>query len=253
MVAKFTRASLEEAYEKYNHRKFVHPDPLEFLFEYDTPADREIVGLVASGLAYGRVAQILKSVRGALGRMENPLEYVSNTSRREMGRDFRSFKHRFTTGKQLSALLAGARDVLEEHGSLGACFESHVKEDDATILPALDTFVSRLSRPSRGGPKSLLPTPSKGSACKRLNLYLRWMIRRDRVDPGGWNSTLTPLLIVPLDTHMHRVSLAHGLTSRKAADMRTAIEITSGFARFCPEDPVKYDFALTRPGIRGDD
>jgi uncharacterized protein (TIGR02757 family) len=162
----------------------------------------------------------------------------------------RSFKHRFTTGAEMAALLMGVQDAVAEHGTLGSCFETGATDGEGTIAAALDRFVRRLQRPTRDGCGSLLAAPSDGSACKRMNLYLRWMVRRDAVDPGGWDRSLTPRLIVPLDTHMHRFALGHGLTARKAADLKAALEITAAFARFSPGDPVKYDFALTRPGIR---
>jgi len=101
-------------------------------------------------------------------------------------------------------------------------------------------------------PGHLLPLPRLGSACKRLNLFLRWMIRKDDVDPGGWENIPLSKLIIPLDTHMHKIGILTGLTSRKQANMRTAFEITDGFKKLVPEDPVKYDFSLTRIGIRGD-
>jgi len=96
----------------------------------------------------------------------------------------------------------------------------------------------------------LLPDPRLGSACKRLNLYLRWMVRRDAVDPGGWNVPPAKL-VVPLDTHMHALGRALGLTDRRSADLRTALEITAAFRAIAPDDPVRYDFALTRLGMRG--
>jgi uncharacterized protein (TIGR02757 family) len=247
----FTREGLEEAYERYNRRSFVHPDPLEFLFRYESGPDRELAGLIAACLAYGRVAQILKSIASILDATGPLSSYLATASRRELAGRFRHFKHRFTTGTEVAALLVGARAALEEHGSIEACFGSGLRPEDPDLVPAIGRFVAKLEAPSGGGCGSLLPTPGKGSACKRLNLYLRWMVRKDRVDPGGWDRALLPRLIVPLDVHMHRVATQHGLTKRRNADMRAALEITAGFAAFCPEDPVKYDFALTRPGIRG--
>ncbi|MBW2545477.1 MAG: TIGR02757 family protein, partial [Deltaproteobacteria bacterium] len=97
-----------------------------------------------------------------------------------------------------------------------------------------------------------VPLPAKGSACKRLNLFLRWMVRRDDVDPGGWDDIPPSKLVIPLDTHMHRICLAFGFTKRKQADMKTALEITDSFRAIVPDDPVRYDFALTRLGIRKD-
>jgi uncharacterized protein (TIGR02757 family) len=98
----------------------------------------------------------------------------------------------------------------------------------------------------------LLADPRDKSACKRLNLYLRWMVRRDDVDPGGWEGVRPAQLVVPLDVHMHRIGRALGLTQRQQADCRTALEVTEAFRKISPEDPVKYDFALTRLGIRDD-
>ncbi len=101
------------------------------------------------------------------------------------------------------------------------------------------------------GPDHLAPNPRAGSACKRWNLYLRWMVRSDRVDPGGWSRVSPALLVVPLDTHMHRVCREIGLTSRSAANLATALEITAGFRELCPSDPARYDFALTRVSMAG--
>jgi uncharacterized protein (TIGR02757 family) len=98
---------------------------------------------------------------------------------------------------------------------------------------------------------SLLPLPERGSACKRLNLFLRWMVRRDEVDPGGWRRIPRSALVIPMDVHMHRIAVAFGLTTRRQADMRAAREVTEAFRVVSPEDPTRYDFALTRQGILG--
>ena len=105
-----------------------------------------------------------------------------------------------------------------------------------------------MARPS----SSLLPDPDRGSACKRLHLFLKWMVRVDAVDPGGWTVLPPSALVVPVDTHMHRIGLALGLTERGQADIRTALEMTEAFSLVRPDDPVRYDFALTRFGIRPD-
>ncbi len=245
-----TKRQLESLYKRYNKREFVHPDPLEFLYEYDDVRDREIVGLIASSLAYGRVAQILKSVKNVLDRMGNsPRRYLSKTSEKEISEDFKNFRHRFHACNDISALLSGIRSVIKRHGSLEGCFMSCFNASDENIIPALARFVDEISCQSGC---CMLSPPEKGSACKKLNLFLRWMVRNDDVDPGGWGGVPPSKLIVPLDTHMHKISLKMGLTSRKQANMRTAVEITKGFAALAPEDPVRYDFALTRFGIRSD-
>jgi uncharacterized protein (TIGR02757 family) len=244
--------NLCELYEKYNRREFVHPDPLEFLYDYPDLQDREIVGLVASSLAYGAVRQILKSVAAVLKRMESPYEFLRDVRRDSLVRVFKDFKHRFTTGEELATMLWGVRLVLDKCGSLNACFVEALRPEHDSITPALSGFVKELSSPFDGRPRSLLPSPDLGSACKRLNLFLRWMVRRDAVDPGGWDNVPRSKLIVPLDVHMHRISQQLGLTARRQANLRTAYEITSAFREIEPEDPVRYDFVLTRLGIRDD-
>jgi len=244
---KLTREALEELYRRTNRRELVSPDPIEFLYRYDG-LDREVAGLVASSLAYGRVAQILRSVGKALALMGPPAGFATALPPAEMRRRLRGFKHRFTTGADLARLLAGAGRCIMAHGSLGRCFARHVARSAENIIPAAAAFVEEISRAAGGGLGSLLPSPERGSACKRLNLYLRWMVRKDAVDPGGW--PVSPrVLLVPLDVHMHRICRAAGLTSRRQCDLRTAVEATRAFALFEPGDPVKYDFALTRAGI----
>ncbi len=244
---------MEYLYAALNHRQYVHPDPLEFLYRYDDPLDREVVGLTAASLAYGRVRQILASVARALDVMgPRPAAYLRGTSSRRLTEALQGFKHRFTTGDELAQLLASASDIQRRHGSLGTRFAELLEPGDATVAAALERFVAELRGPEWCGRSSVLPSPEKGSACKRLHLFLRWMVRRDEVDPGGWDETPPSMLVVPLDTHMHRISRVFGLTDRKQADLKTALEVTRAFGEFSPDDPVKYDFAVTRLGIRDD-
>jgi uncharacterized protein (TIGR02757 family) len=249
MKPKIDRKTLDSLYRRYNRRSLVHPDPLELLYEYEEPADREIVGLIAASLAYGRVAQILKSVGEVLVRIESPARFLAENSPARIDKTLAGFKHRFTTGKDLARLLVGAGTLTERHGSLHLAFANHQRRDDATVIPALTGFVNELTNAS-GPLPHLLADPCRGSACKRLHLFLRWMVRKDNVDPGGWDRVDKARLIVPLDVHMMRICTALGLTARKSSDGKTAIEITNGFAAFTPGDPVKYDFTLTRFGIR---
>jgi len=242
---------LDALYARYNRREFVHPDPLEFLYRYDELRDREVAGIVASSLAYGRVGQILNSVSAVLDRMPSPAKFVQHATRESLHRTFAGFKHRFTTGDELAALLGGVKGALERYGSLHACFVNGLNETDDTVLPALGAFALELSSGS-ADTNSLLPRPARGSPCKRLNLFLRWMVRRDQVDPGGWTDVSPSRLIVPLDTHMFRIGRAVRFTVRNQADMRAAIDITTAFRVVAPDDPVRYDFALTRLGIRSD-
>lgn len=239
-------------YLKFNRRSFVHPDPLEFLYSFHELKDREIAGLVASSLAYGKVRQILKSVSIALKKISPPYDFLINSDTRFLLSVFRDFRHRFTTGKNMALMLAGAKSAILKYGSLEQCFKAGFVTSAPNILPALELFVKELSSEFDSEGNYLLPLPSRGSACKRLNLYLRWMVRCDNVDPGDWSDIPKSKLLIPLDTHMWRICRRLGFTSRKQADMKAVLEVTSAFRRFCPDDPVRYDFALTRFGIRKD-
>ncbi|NOZ84966.1 MAG: TIGR02757 family protein [Deltaproteobacteria bacterium] len=244
---------LEELYARYNSRAFVHPDPLEFLYRYKNVEDREIVGLVASCLAYGRVSQILTSVAGLLDLLgDSPASFIDGTSRQELGRRLGGFRHRFTTGRQIAALLWGVKKTRDDFGSLEGCFAEHLDSGHAKMLHAQEGFCEHIRRRSAEDLKFLLPSPRDKSACKRLNLYLRWMVREDDVDPGGWTKVPASKLLIPLDTHMFAVGTALGFTRRRTADLKSVLEVTSGFERIVPKDPARYDFALTRHGIWGD-
>jgi uncharacterized protein (TIGR02757 family) len=271
------REPLEDLYARYNRRAFVHPDPLEFLYAYPDLRDREVAGLVAATMAVGRVAHILRSVGCVLGRLtDRPARYLEAATSARLQRDLADCRHRFLSGEDLAAMLWGVRRVQKKWGTLGACFAEKTKEVDTThqsrlaskpwhvkeettaaeeeaetVVPALGAWVEEIT----GGGVAcgrLMCHPAAGSACKRLNLYLRWMVRRDDVDPGGWTGISPARLIIPLDVHMHRLGRALGLTQSRYANLRTALEITAGFRRLAPEDPVRYDFALTRLGIRTD-
>lgn len=242
---------LEALHGTYNRRELVSPDPLEFLYEYPDPADREIVAMVASSLAYGRVQQIRASIRRVLQAMNGqPRRFVKDSAPARMQGALRGFKHRFSTGAEMAALLGGVRKSLRRHGSIEKCFARNVRPDDATVLPALEAFTRELHEAAGGPWNHLLCDASKGGACKRLHLMLRWLVREDAVDPGGWRSVSPAKLVVPLDVHMHRIARSMGATRRNSADRRTALEVTAAFAAIAPHDPVRYDFCLTRLGIR---
>jgi uncharacterized protein (TIGR02757 family) len=242
---------LDELYRMYNRRQFVSPDPLQFLYSYDDPADREVVALIASGLAYGNVRQIIASVAKVLAIMgDRPARFVVDTSPDQMRKALRGFRHRFNTGAELAALLGGLRHVLKEHGSLGRFVAGSVGPRDESILPAMTAMTHELHRRAGGPWNHLLCDPTRGSACKRLNLMMRWMSRRDDVDLGDWPDVPPRLLLVPLDTHMHRICRSLGASARNQTGVRTVLEITAAFRAIAPDDPVRYDFCLTRLGIR---
>jgi len=252
-IAVKLRARLEAMYLRYNRVDLIHPDPLEFVYRYTAAADREIAGLVAACLAYGRVAQILAGVDRILKPMgPSPSLFLRTARRDDVVAMAQGFKHRWTTGADVAGLLLGVKGTVAEFGSLEAAFRSVFRPDHQNVLPALCEWVGLLMRANGGQPIKLLASPADGSACKRLLLFLRWMVRKDDVDPGVWSGIPPSKLLVPMDTHMHRISLALKLTRRKQADLRTALEVTHAFRQIAPEDPVRYDFALTRAGMRGE-
>jgi len=244
------REKLDSLYNKYNKFELIHPDPLEFIYDYKLSEDQEIVALIASSLAYGRVAQILISVKKVLSILgEHPKQTLLKSDLDEIGLKLGLFKHRFTTGQEVHLLLKGIKAVLDKHGSLKVCF---CKEDN-NYLSRISKFASELNSFFDKNKSYLVPSPEDGSACKRLMLFLKWMIRKDEVDPGTWADTeLLGDLIIPLDTHMYYISTELGFTKRKSADLKTALEITKNFRKLNHEDPTKYDFTLTRFGIRND-
>ena len=250
---------LEKLYAIYNKKAYVHPDPLEFLYAYEDIKDREIVGLIASALAYGNVKQIIKSVSKALEPIQpSPNAFLQNASYNMLEKTYENFKHRFTDGKNLAALLFRIKNIIKEFGSLNECFCKGIEQNknflnnkDFPIMAGISFLAYNLNK-EKNKPKHLIPIPEKQSACKRINLFLRWMIRKDRVDPGGWQGVLPSDLIIPLDTHMQKISYLLGFTKRKTANIKTALEITSAFRKINSQDPTKYDFCLTRFGIRDD-
>ena len=229
----------------------IEPDPLQLVREYGEPRDQEVAGLIAAAFAYGR-ADIIVANAGALLRQmtPSPAAYLDAFDRREARRRFASFSHRFQKTDELVAFLASIARVLASHGSLGGLFREVYDGSDDDVGPSLARFTARLVR----GPRSpalrhLLTSPADGSACKRMNLFLRWMVRRTEPDLGVWTFVDPAKLVIPLDTHVHRISTFLGLSDRRTADWKAARAITDRLAVFDPADPVRYDFALARLGI----
>lgn len=245
------KSFLENLYATYNHREFVHPDPLEFIYHYNNPLDREVVGLIASSFAYGNVKQILRSISFILDKMgSSPTFYLQTASKKDLQETFPLFYHRWHTAEDLVVLLWGLKRILQEYGSLYDCFKEGFSPNDTTLMPPLSLFIKKLSEAGGKRVLNILPLPERGSAVKRLNMYLRWMVRKDAVDPGLWEDIPESKLVVPMDTHMHQLCYRLKITQRKQANLNTAFEVTDFFRKLIPEDPVKYDFALTRLGIR---
>jgi uncharacterized protein (TIGR02757 family) len=256
------RRRLDALYAQYDVR-FVDPDPLQFVRLQTTDEDREVVGLIASSLAYGNVKQIKASIAAVLSKLgPKPAAALRNFDPARAKGDLARFKHRFNDGRDVACLLFFIRQMFESHGSIGAFFAAGDDPKAADVEPGLESFASRAlalshgglygSReklPAKAGVRFFFPCPSSGSACKRLNLYLRWMVRREGVDLGVWPQIDPGRLVIPLDAHVLAISRKVKLTQYRSPGWRMAKDITRRLRQLDPRDPVKYDFALHRMGL----
>jgi uncharacterized protein (TIGR02757 family) len=235
-------------------------DPIQIVRRFERSDDREVVGFCAAALAFGRVASVLQSIERLLAIMgDRPAEYVRRFEPEREAAAFDGFVHRWTRGPDLRALVWLLKQMTDQSGSIEAFFLRGFDCGDTDVGPALDDF-SRRARaldlrrayrrvPERPGVCYFFPRPSSGSGCKRLNLFLRWMVRHDELDLGVWNDVPASALVVPLDTHVIRVGRCLRLTRYASPGWRMAQEITASLRRLDPLDPVKYDFALCHLGM----
>ena len=236
-------------------------DPVSFVHRYESVEDRELVGLLASSLAYGNVKVIRSSVEKVLALLEpSPAAALTGLRRRELERLLSGFVHRFTRGPDVAALLHGAQRCQVAHGGLGELFLSCLKAEE-DLRGAVGRFVHAVRISATKGSRSglppglpyLLPDGSGPGACKRLHMFLRWMVRGpDGVDLGLWKGVPSSILLVPLDTHTGRICRYLGLTGSATPSWAAAEEVTWHLRGIDPADPARYDFALAHLGISGD-
>ena len=272
------RSLLGELQESFHQEKYLSSDPLEFVHRYHDPWDQEAVALLAGLLAYGNVKLIRRSVQDALSRIDNiapsPRAFVKSLSTEDGFKraetEFRGFVHRFNVGADLVLLFALLSRSWRVHGSLGAHFVSHLNPEAADVGPAINALIKEWrawaanARPrvARGSFSYLLTAPEDGSCCKRWCMFLRWMGRKDRLDPGLWTEQgslaatfgagrwlKATQLVIPLDTHTGRISQYLSLTKRRSLNWLAALEVTQSLKTCDPLDPTRYDFALARLGI----
>jgi len=194
---------------------------------------------------------------------DRPYQFVADFNPETQASRFDGFVHfayRNITGGDIACVIYLLKQALKESGSLKKLFLKGLDTSQKNIRETLTNFVEHLYQlsPLPGQPeipgsvRTLVPSPRKGSACKRLNMYLRWMVRSDEVDLGLWREVPTSMLVIPLDFHVSRLARELGLTERKADDWRTAEEITDHLREFDPDDPAKYDFAIFGMGVSGE-
>lgn len=248
---------LDKMYETFDH-SFLWSDPVNFVHRYEQKRDKEVIAFIASSFSYGRVTMIQKNLAQIFLVMgARPYEFIYGFDPERESRVFKGFKHRFNDETDLIIYITLIQKVLHRFGSIKTLFLTGYMPSDKDIKHALSMFIRRLysiGAEIEGFNKSkgiafLLPSPDRGSACKRLNLFLRWMIRKDRVDTGLWEEISPDKLFIPLDTHLARLSKYIGLTTRKSANWAMVEEITQSLKILDPKDPVKYDFSLCRLGI----
>jgi uncharacterized protein (TIGR02757 family) len=248
------KAALDEVRARCDVAVRREADPVGFVHRYRELHDRELVGLVASAIAFGNVKTIRGKLEDLLGRI-GPRPAHAADDPRALAARLRGWKHRVFLGQDVARLLAGARAVQRKHGSLGRLFEAELasKQDVRDALAAWCEAIRDAGGLRRGGrrrgPAHLLPDPRGSSGSKRLMLYLRWMCRpADGVDLGLWDVDPARLL-VPVDVHVHRLGRNLGLTRERTLGWRATEEITAALARFDPADPVGYDFSLCHMGM----
>lgn len=252
------KQKLDYHYNAFNKSQ-ISPDPLQFLHLYKNENDIELIGFIASIFAYGNVRQIintLERISTILGK--EPYNYILNFSEEEY-ENLEGLKHRFYTQEDIINLFIVLRDIYSSFGSLKYLFFTFYNPEEYNLKNAISNFsehlVSEIKKQTNSinvtrGIKFMFPIPEKGSACKRMNLFLRWMVRKDELDFGLWSEIPTSKLVIPVDTHIAKICKYLKLTRRKNVCWKMAEEITNNLKRFDPIDPVKYDFALCHIGMR---
>lgn len=253
------RPALDRLYTGFN-AEFSAQDPVWIVRRFQRSDDREVVGFIASALAFGRVQSVLNSIEGMLAVMgASPAAFVRKFDPARDRECFKHLVHRWTNGADFAALVWMLHQMIERSGSIEDFFAEGLATDAVDVSEALESFSTRAltldvsaiygRRRPTPGVAYFFSRPSSGGACKRLNLYLRWMVRSDAVDLGVWKKVRPSQLIVPLDTHIIRVGSCLRLTTRKSPGWRMAADLTSSLRAIDPVDPVKFDFSMCHIGM----
>lgn len=247
------KAWLDAAAERYNAPDFIAEDPISVPHRFSGLQDREITGFWAAMLAWGQRKTIIQSASRLVDLMDGaPFDFIRNHEESDRKR-FLEFKHRTFQATDTLYFLEFFQQYYRRHHSLEQAFARHLQTGDISVENALPgfhrDFFDHPYAPART--RKHVPTPERGSTCKRLNMFLRWMVRRDArgVDFGVWQHIRPAQLLIPLDVHVERVARRLGLLLRAQTDWRAVLELTENLRAFDPEDPVKYDFALFGIGV----
>ena len=251
------KQKLEHHYKIFNRTK-LEPDPLQFLHMFKDEKDIELIGLLASIFAYGNVRQIENAIKKLIKVFNGkPYLFVKNFNLQKDGYKISGIKHRFYTEDDISKLFIILNREIKKYKSIKQIFLQGYNVSDENVKSAISNFSNHLLNSFNqsfgeisNGIKFMFPIPEKGSACKRMNLFLRWMVRKDELDFGLWKEIPASKLVIPVDTHIARICKELKLTKGKNVSWQMAEEITRNLKKFDAEDPVKYDFAICHIGIR---
>ncbi len=247
------KALLDEMADRFNRKDFIADDPVSIPHQFSRRQDIEIAGLFAAVIAWGQRTTIIRNARHLMTLMDNaPYDFVVHHRPADLRR-MESFVHRTFNVTDLLYFIEFLREHYRSHESLEELFE--VSPEDVTMEKGLINFHRAFfSLPDfPGRTRKHIATPERKSACKRINMYLRWMVRRDDrgVDFGIWRKLSPRQLVCPCDLHVERVARKLKLIRRKSMDWQTALELTASLRQLDPNDPVRYDFALFGMGITG--
>jgi uncharacterized protein (TIGR02757 family) len=251
-------SELDAFLQSFDFARHRENDPIRFVHRYPDPADREVVALFAALMAYGRADLIGRALRDVVARIgDAPAAACATDDEATALARFDGFVYRLTRGPDLARIWLGAGALRRRHGSLAAAFRAGDDPAAPDLRPAVTAFRADLLAPTAHFParrafEHFFPDPRRGSPCKRLCMFLRWMVRGpDAIDLGLWSDLGPARLTIPLDTHVHRLARYLGLTARAQSDWRTAAEVTAALRALDPADPLRFDFALAHMGISG--
>lgn len=237
---------LDEKALTYNHPNFIETDPIQIPHRFAKKENIEISGFLAASIAWGQRATIIKNGLRLVAMMDNdPYQFLMQTDESEW-LHFSDFKHRTYNGTDCLFFIRSLKNIYQNHGGLETVFTKGYQQENsiASALRYFRTIFFEVDHQDRS--QKHISNIDKGASAKRLNMFLRWMVREDKkgVDFGLWKAMPMSDLLLPLDVHTGTIGRQLGLLNRRQDNWRSVIEITESLRRFDPKDPIKYDFAL---------
>lgn len=236
---------LDELQKKYETEDFIKDDPIRFSHRFKDKKDIEIAGFIASMIAYGQRTVFVKKLDELFKiAQDEPYNFIMNFEPKILG----NFNYRFGKPQDFAMIFEVLKKLYSEGSSLEELFKYGYETHENRFIPVSDYFYSNVAEHT-GGFSAMIPDANKGSAMKKMCMYMRWMVRKSAVDMGIWHFIPKSELLIPLDTHVARISRELGLLTRKQNDFKAVVELSNNLKKLCPEDPIKYDFALFGYGI----